>query len=76
MIKDSQPIFRSLVSCYSKLEGIASSGDFSHCPQHVFWTCLDQIVKSKDVLPKKYQFFGQVKMKMDRLTKTKMKSIK
>ena len=58
---------------YSQL---INSGDFSHGPQHVFWTCLDQIVKSKDVLPKKYHFFEQVKMKMNGLTKTKMKSIK
>ena len=29
-----------------------SSGDFSHGPQHVFWTCLDHIVKSRDMSPK------------------------
>ena len=29
-----------------------SSGDFSHGPQHVFWTCLDQIVKSRTCPPK------------------------
>ena len=29
------------------------SGDFSHSPQHVFWTCLDQIVKSKDMSSQK-----------------------
>ena len=55
---------------------LVNSGDFSHGPQHVFWTCLDQIVKSKDVLPKKYRFFGRIKMKMDGLTQKKMKSIK
>ena len=29
------------------------SGDFSHGPQHVFWTFLDQIVKSKDMSSQK-----------------------
>ena len=57
---------------YSQL---IKSGDFSHGLQHIFWTCLDQIVKSKDVLPKNMGFWT-VKMKMDGLTKTKMKSIK
>ena len=50
------------------------SGDFSHGPQHVFWTCLDQIVKSNDISFQKNIGFGQVKMKMDGLTKTKIKS--
>ena len=30
-----------------------SNGDFSHGPQYVFWTCLDEIVKSKDVSSQK-----------------------
>ena len=58
-------------------KSIPTSGDFSHGPQHVFWTCLDQIVKPKDMSSqKKHWFFGWVKMKMDGLTKTKIKSIK
>ena len=52
------------------------SGDFSHGHQHVFWTCLDLIVKSRDMSPKKYQFFEQVQKKMDGLLKTKIKFIK
>ena len=39
-----------------------TNGDFSHGPQHVFWTCLDHIVKSKDMSPKKNTYF------LDKLT--------
>ena len=70
--RSAQPFIQYIIRC----QLLKSSGDFSHGPQHVFWTCLDQIVKSKDVLLRKYRFFGRVKMKMDGLTKTKMKSIK
>ena len=31
----------------------ASSGDFSHDPQHVFWTCSYQMDKSSDMSLKK-----------------------
>ena len=43
------------------------SGDFSHSPQHVFWTCSYQMDKSRDMSLKKYRFSGWVKMRMDRL---------
>ena len=33
------------------------SGDFSHDPLHVFWTCLGQIVKSKNMPLQKIPVF-------------------
>ena len=34
-----------------------SSGDFSHGPQHVFWTCSYQMDKSRDMSLKKIPIF-------------------
>ena len=57
----------------AELKSPLISGDFSHGSRHVFWTCLDQIVKSKDMSSKINT--GQVKMKVDWLLKTKIKFI-
>ena len=37
-----------------------SSGDFSHSPQHVFWTCSYQMDKSRDMSQKKNTGFLDV----------------
>ena len=55
---------------------LGTNGDFSHGPQHVFWTRLDQIARSRDMSSKKILIFWQVKMKMDGLLRTKIKFIK
>ena len=40
----------------------ASSGDFSHGPQHVFWTCSYQMDKSRDMsLKKNIGFLDELK---------------
>ena len=36
---------------------VAGTSDFSHGPQHVFWTSLDEIIKSRDMFPKKIPTF-------------------
>ena len=37
----------------ASLRGSPSSGDFSHGPQHVFWTCSYHMDKSRDMSLKK-----------------------
>ena len=39
----------------------ATSGDFSHGPQHVFWTCLYQMDKSRDMSLKNTGFLDGLK---------------
>ena len=51
----------------------ARSGDCSHGSQRVFWTCLDQIVMSRDMTPKNTGFMDRVKMKMGMLPNSKIK---
>ena len=36
-----------------QMTGVVTSGDFSHGPQHVFWTCSYQMDKSRDMSLKK-----------------------
>ena len=54
---------------------VTASGDFSPGPQHVLWTCFDHTVKSTD-MSQNLLVFGQVKMKIDRLSKTNVKFLK
>ena len=48
---------RALESVVDRTSTATISGDFSHGPQHVFWTCSNQMDKSRDMSLKKILVF-------------------